>query len=202
MKIAILGTGPVGAALGTAFLAIGHDAVFGSRSTGKTGLPAPVASTREAAASADLILTALPGTASIPTLESIGDEVLAGKIVLDLSNALTPQMTLAYPNDSVARRMQERFPDVKVVKSLSTMYHGVMTDPSSAAGLTTVYLSGDDEDAKTVVKSLLTELGWPAASQFDLGGVETAVGPEHYIPLFFATLKVVGKPNFNINVVH
>jgi predicted dinucleotide-binding enzyme len=200
MRIAILGTGPVGIALGNAFIAAGHDVVYGSRSAGKEGLPAPVTTAADAAGSADLILTALPGTAAIPTLETVGDDVLAGKIVLDISNALTPESTLAYPNDSVGRLMQERFPDAKVVKSLSTMYHGVMTDPT-ALGATTVYVSGDNEDAKAVVKSLLTDLGWPEASQLDLGGIETAVGPEHYTPLFFMTLQVVGTPVFNINVV-
>lgn len=200
MRIAILGTGQVGIALGSAFATAGHDVVFGSRSTDQTGLPAPVASTADAASSADVILTALPGTSSIPVLETIGDDALAGKIVLDVSNAVTREGTLAYPNDSVGRRMQERFPDVKVVKSLSTMFHGVMTDPT-AIGATTVYVSGDDEGAKTVVKSLLTDLGWPETSQLDLGGIATAVGPEHYIPLFFATLQVVGTPMFNINAV-
>ena len=200
MKIAILGTGQVGIALGTAFATAGHDVVFGSRSVDKTGLPAPVALTADAAASADVILTALPGTSSIPVLESIGDEALAGKVVLDVSNAVTREGTLAFPNDSVGRLMQQRFPEVKVVKSLSTMFHGVMTDPT-AIGATTVYVSGDDEGAKTVVKSLLTDLGWPEASQLDLGGIATAVGPEHYIPLFFATLQAVGKPMFNISVV-
>jgi len=200
MRIAILGTGPVGIALGTAFVAAGHDMVYGSRSPEKGGLPAPVTTTAAAAAGADLILTALPGTAAIPTLEAVGDEVLAGKIVLDISNAVTPELTLAYPNDSVGRLMQERFPDVKVVKSLSTMFHGVMTNPTALAP-TTIYISGDDEDAKTVVKSLLTDLGWPKASQLDLGGIATAVGPEHYTPLFFATLQVLGSPMFSINVV-
>jgi len=200
MKIAILGTGQVGIALGAAFITAGHDVVFGSRSADKEGLPGPVVSTAEAAASAEVILTALPGTASIPTLESVGDEVLAGKIVLDVSNAVTPEGKLAYPNDSVARLMQERFPDVKVVKSLSTMFHGIMTDPS-VVGATTVFVSGDDEDAKSVVKSLLSDLGWPEASQLDLGGVETAVGPEHYTPLFFVSLQRLGTPTFNINVV-
>ncbi|MGD8166479.1 hypothetical protein ACEXOS_018630 [Herbiconiux sp. P16] len=109
-------------------------------------------------------------------------------------------MTLAYPNDSVGRLMQERFPALKVVKSLSTMYHGVMTDPT-AIGPTTVFISGDDPQAKSVVKSLLSDLGWPAASQLDLGGIATAVGPEHYTPLFFAALQAVGTPTFNVNVV-
>ncbi|MGW2092273.1 NADPH-dependent F420 reductase [Promicromonospora sukumoe] len=200
MRIAILGTGPVGIALGNAFIAAGHDVVYGSRSPEKDGLPAPVTTTATAADSADLILTALPGAAAISTLEAVGDDVLAGKIVLDVSNAVTPEGALAYPNDSVGRLMQERFPDAKVVKSLSTMYHGVMTDPT-ALGATTVYVSGNDEGAKAVVKSLLTDLGWPEAGQLDLGGIETAVGPEHYIPLFFMTLQVVDTPVFNINVV-
>ena len=200
MKIAILGTGPVGSALGAAFLEVSHEVVFGSRSSDKPGLPAAVLSSAEAAAWADVILTALPGTASVPTLESIGADVLEGKIVLDVSNALTAAGELAYPNDSVGRLIQARFPDVRVVKSLSTMFHGVMTDPN-AIDPTTAFISGDDEDAKVVVKGLLSDLGWPEASQLDLGGIATAVGPEHYIPLFFATYKVLGTPYFNINAV-
>ena len=201
MKIAILGTGPVGIALGKAFVDKGHDVTFGSRSGTKEGLPAPVTTTKDAAASADVILTALPGTATVSTLESVGDDVLAGKVILDVSNAVSSDGTLAYPNDSVGRRVQERFPQAKVVKSLSTMFHGVMTDPT-AIGVTTVFLSGDDADAKITVKSLLSDLGWPESSQLDLGGIATAVGPEHYIPLFFASLAVVGTPMYNINVIH
>ncbi|MGD8166478.1 NAD(P)-binding domain-containing protein [Herbiconiux sp. P16] len=72
MKIAILGPGPVGTALGTAFAAAGHDVVYGSRTPSREGMPAPAMTPADAADFADLIVTALPGTASIPTLESIG----------------------------------------------------------------------------------------------------------------------------------
>lgn len=54
MKIAILGTGPVGTALGAAAIDAGHDVVFGSRTPDKAGLPGPVATTTAAATSADL----------------------------------------------------------------------------------------------------------------------------------------------------
>lgn len=80
------------------------------------------------------------------------------------------------------------------------MFHGIMTKPSVVAPTTDV-LSGDDDDAKTVVKSLLSDLGWPTSSQLYLGGVASAVGPEHYAPLFFAALQVLGTPTSNINLV-
>lgn len=200
MRIAILGTGSVGIALGEALIAAGHEPVYGSRSAGKEGLPALVTTTANAAESADIVGAAVPGAAAIQTLEAVGSEGLAARSCSTSRTPSASSFTLVFPNDSVGRRLQERVPDVKVVKSLRTMYHGVMTDPT-ALGATTVYLSGDDEEAKTVVKSLLTDMGWPEANQLDLRGIETAVGPEHYIPLFFVTLRVVGTPVFNINVV-
>jgi hypothetical protein len=39
-----------------------------------------------------------------------------------------------------------------------------------------------------------------AHATFDLGGVDTALATEHVAPLFFATVRVLGSPKFNISL--
>ena len=197
MRIAILGTGAVATALSTALTRAGHTVTHGSRTPDTArGIRSHV----DAIATAELIVTALPGTAVIPTLEEVGETALGNKIVLDVSNAFTPQFTLAYPNDSVARRIQERFPNLRVVKSLSTMNTSVMTDPSRAPG-SNVFISGDDSAAKGAVRGLLADIGWKNEQVLDLGGVATAAGQEAYGLLFLGIYTALQSPTFNIAVI-
>ncbi|MEU7481971.1 NAD(P)-binding domain-containing protein [Lentzea sp. NPDC042327] len=197
MNIAILGTGKVGSALGTRLASTGHHVVYGSRTrAGEAGTVSP----REAVASSDVVVTAIPGTAVVAALEDIGEDVLAEKIVLDPSAAFTPQMTMAYPGDSVAQQVQARFPRARVVKTLNTMNFTIMVDPLASVSQATVFLSGDDSAAKTVVTGLLGDLGWPGSSVLDLGGVHTALATEHVAPLFFSTVRALGTAKFNISV--
>jgi predicted dinucleotide-binding enzyme len=197
MNIAILGTGKVGSALGSRLAATGHHVTYGSRT--RAGEPG-TAGQREAVASADVVITAIPGTAVLSTLEEIGEEVLGDKIVLDPSAAFTPQMTMAYPGDSVAQQLQARFPRARVVKALNTMNVTIMVDPLASLPHATVFVSGDDRAAKTEVTGLLNDLGWSDDGIFDLGGVDTALATEHVAPLFFATVRVLGNPKFNISL--
>ncbi|GLY30801.1 NAD(P)-binding domain-containing protein [Kineosporia sp. NBRC 101731] len=197
MKIAVLGTGKVGTALGTRLAAAGHQVVLGSRT--RAGEPG-ILSRREAVASADVVITAIPGTDVVSTLEDIGEDVLNAKIVLDPSAAFTPQMTMAYPGDSVGQQIQTRFPRARVVKTLNTMNVTVMVDPLASVPQATVFVSGDDAQAKTAVTGLLADLGWPHDSILDLGGIDTALATEHAAPLFFATVGALGTATFNISI--
>jgi 8-hydroxy-5-deazaflavin:NADPH oxidoreductase len=197
MTIAILGTGKVGSALGTRLASTGHPVIYGSRTrAGEPGILSP----RDAVAAGDVVVTAIPGTAVLSSLEEIGEDVLGDKVVLDPSAAFTPQMTMAYPGDSVARQVQARFPQVRVVKTLNTMNFTIMVDPLASLPRATAFVSGDDRAAKTVVTGLLTDLGWPGDSILDLGGIDTALATEHVAPLFFATVRALGTATFNIAV--
>lgn len=197
MNIAVLGTGKVGSALGARWAAAAHDVVHGSR----TPHDHPDQVSYEAAvAGADVVVTAIPGTALVSTMEDIGEDVLGDRIVLDPSAAFTPQMTMAYPGDSVGQQLQTRFPRARVVKTLNTMNHTIMVDPLASVAAATVFLSGDDAAAKTVVTALLSDLGWPTDSILDLGGVDTALATENAAPLFFATVMALHSPTFNIHI--
>ncbi|WP_199443795.1 NADPH-dependent F420 reductase [Umezawaea beigongshangensis] len=197
MNIAVLGTGKVGSALGTRLAASGHHVVHGSRTPGGE---AGTVGQREAVASADVVVTAVPGTVVLSTLEEIGEDVLGEKIVLDPSAAVTPQLTMAHPGDSVARQVQARFPRARVVKTLNTMNFTIMVDPLASLPRATAFVSGDDDAAKTVVTGLLADLGWPESSVLDLGGIDTALATEHVAPLFFATARALGTVTFALSV--
>jgi hypothetical protein len=202
MRVAILGTGRVGQTLAAALGRAGHDVVFGSRDpANRSGLLAPVLASADAVVGADVVLDAVQGVDTIPLLTSIGADKLNGTVLWDIANAANPDFSLAIPDDSLARRIQEAFPDVKVVKAGNNVAAVVVADPSTLAAPTTLFLSGDDADAKEVVSSLLTDLGWPRESLLDLGGIVNAYGQEHYIALFGAVLQKLGTPYFNIAIV-
>ena len=72
---------------------------------------------------------------------------------------------------------------MKVVKALNTMNAFVMADPSLvAAGEHTVFVSGNDEQAKAHVTKILRSFGWRHV--LDLGDITTARGTETYLPLW------------------
>ena len=202
MRIAILGTGRVAETLATGLLRAGHDVVFGSRDPGnRTGLPAPVLASADAVVGADVVLNAVQGVDTIPLLASIGADNLDGIVLWDIANAANPDFSLAIPDDSLGRRIQEAFPGVKVVKAGNNVAAVVVADPSTLPAPTTMFLSGDDTGAKEVVSGLLVDLGWPRESLFDLGGIANAYGQEHYLALFGTILQKLGTPYFNIAVV-
>jgi predicted dinucleotide-binding enzyme len=202
MKIAILGTGRVAQTLAAGFQGAGHDVTFGSRDpANRTGLPAPVLASADAVVGADVVLNAVQGVDTIPLLTSIGADTLDGTVLWDLANASNPDFSLAIPDDSLGRRLQEAFPGVKVVKAGNQVAAVVIADPSTLPAPTTMFLSGDDPGAKDIVSGLLVDLGWPRESLFDLGGIANAYGQEHYLALFGTILRTLDTPYFNIAIV-
>ncbi|MFF8103271.1 NADPH-dependent F420 reductase [Streptomyces sp. NPDC016640] len=196
MNIAVLGTGKVGSTLGTRLTTRGHRVLYGSRTpTGADRLDH-----RSAVASCDLVVTALPGDDVLGVLDEIGDEVLGGKILLDPSATITPQTATGHTGDGVAVRVQRRFPRTRVVKTLNTMNFAIMVDPLASVPAATVFVSGDDAAAKTVVTGLLGDLGWPDTGIIDLGGIHTATATEQAGSLYFATVRALGDARFNLTV--
>ncbi|MFD4032002.1 NADPH-dependent F420 reductase [Streptomyces sp. NPDC058637] len=211
MKIGILGTGNVGRALADGWAAAGHDVVLGSRRSqdlelrseleASVGDRVAVADPGQAVAGADVVVNATPGTASVPHLASLGSSALAGKILLDVAVGFGEGVTLSHPVESLGEEIQRTFPDTRVVKTLCTIDAGLMVAPGSLVGPSTLFLSGDDTDAKRTVETLLNDLGWPPESLLDLGGIATARGQEHYSLLFMGIAEALGSYGFGIQVV-
>lgn len=217
MKIAVIGTGMVGRGLAERLAALGHDVVIGTRDVKQTlartapdplGTP-PYAqwqrtnakvrllSFADAGAHGELVINATAGAVSLAALEGVGTKNLAGKVLLDvalpldLSNGMPPGLQFAN-TDSLGEQIQRAFPDARVVKSLTTVFSQVMVDPAKVPGRHNVFVGGDDGSAKTAVKGLLREFGWPEEAIIDLGGIRTARATEMYAPLFFALVGALG----------
>ena len=200
MHIAILGTGHMATTLAGGFRAAGHTVAFGSRSPESHPELAPeVTDVASAVAGADLVVSALQASVSEQVLTSHAD-LLAGHVLLDIGNAVTERFELMYPNGSLGAVLQDALPRTRVVKSLSTLGGTVTVAPDSLSGPTSVFLSGNDADAKALVSGLIVDLGWPVEQQIDLGGISTARAVEHYFLLFAALMGALRSPAFNIAV--
>ncbi|MEV0559495.1 NAD(P)-binding domain-containing protein [Streptomyces sp. NPDC050597] len=206
MRIGILGTGNVARALAAGWSTAGHDVVLGSRRpeerTDVTEAGFTVVGLDAAVADAEVVVNATPGTVSVDLLGSVGATALAGKTLVDVGVGLSDDFTeLSHPNSSLGELIQKAFPETPVVKTLCTMDASVMVRPGALEGRSTVFLSGDSGAAKQLTARLLTDLGWSAASQLDLGGIGTARGQEHFALLFVGIAEGLGTHAFNIDVV-
>lgn len=207
--LAILGTGRVASALVPALAAAGHSVTVGTRSD--LGSPpdwahvgatfAPVA---QAVASAAVVINATPGESSLQRLCALRQE-LTGKVLIDVSNAVERGQeglpgTLTYPTGSLAEELQKALPETRVVKTLNTMLFTVMADPASVSIPATAFMSGDDAGAKTVVRSLLHDLGWQDERILDLGDIHTARGPEAMILIVPDIIRARGFAPFAVTI--
>ncbi|MEV5973101.1 NAD(P)-binding domain-containing protein [Streptomyces sp. NPDC051921] len=204
MRIGILGTGHVGRALAGAWCAAGHEVLIGSRAPDEapphdTGVR--IVATADAVATADVVVNATPGTASVALLASVGAPALAGKVLLDVGVGFTETGDLSHLGESLGEELQRTFPATPVVKTLCTIDRLVMVAPDSLEGPSTVFLSGDDPTAKQTVRGLLHDLGWPPDSLLDLGGITTARGQEHFSLLFIGIAEGLGSYRFGLRVV-
>jgi len=170
MNIAIIGTGSVGRALGRRWAGAGHALIFGSRhpqsddvkalvqSIGDRGCAAPP---DEAAASAEVIALAVPWGAAQSTVEGLGD--LRGKLLIDCTNPLAAGLKPAVSGDtSGAEQIARWAPGARVVKAFNTTGANNMEDPTYAGTPLTMFLCGDDADAKATVTGLAEDLGFEA----------------------------------------
>jgi hypothetical protein len=86
-----------------------------------------------------------------------------------------------------------------VVKSLNTVNAALMVDPARLAEATTIFVAGDDADARGVVRDLLTELGWSDVVEFD--ALSAARGLEMWLPLWVRLMGTLGTADFNLRLV-
>jgi predicted dinucleotide-binding enzyme len=208
MKIGVLGTGPVGQALATRLVELGHDVTMGARDAANPAAAQWAAARggtagdfRQAAAGAEVVVNATAGTHATEAVAQADPG--PGTVLLDVSNALDgafpPGLTVPY-GDSTAERLQRAHPDTRVVKALNTMNGDVMVHPELVPGPHDVFVAGDDPAAKATVTALLGQFGWPEEAVRDVGPLTAARGLEAGV-LFWVTLRVaIGHNRFNFHV--
>ena len=212
MKFGILGTGTVGKTIGTKLVSLGHDVKMGSRSNNKraiswskgNGKRASHGTFADAAAFGDVLFNCTSGVGSLDALKMAGAGNLKGKILVDIANPLDfskgmpPTLTVCN-TDSLGERIQEQFPECKVVKSLNTMNAEIMVNPNLLAEEHTVFVNGNDKAAKTQVTELLKTFGW--RSVLDLGDITASRGVEMILPIWLRILGATGTGKFNFRIV-
>jgi predicted dinucleotide-binding enzyme len=186
MKIAILGSGIVGRVLATAFLKEGHEVTLGTRNATKAEVTkwqaenagANVNSFEAATESADLVVLAVQGEAAESLISAL-KEVLGNKIVIDATNPISHTQppvngVLNYftnANESLMERLQLLAPEARFVKAFNSVGNAFMYQPKFTEGRPTMFIAGNDTEAKTIVSQVLNSFGWDAE---DMGKVESA----------------------------
>ena len=225
MRLGILGTGTVGKTIAARLAGLEHVVMVGTRNPEETtsrtepdpygnhpfsawqeGHPEVKLGTfAQAAAYGEMIVNATAGAVSLEALEQAGEDNLSGKVLIDISNPLDfskgmPPSLSVVNTDSLGEQIQRRFPEAKVVKTLHTMNAYLMVDPAQLAGGDhTVFVSGDDPEAKAAVTDLLRSFGW--TDIIDLGDITTARGAEMVLPVWLRLFGALQKPVFNFKIV-
>ena len=164
--IAIIGAGNVGRTLAERITEAGHDVVVAAvheehaaEVADATGARA-AASPTEAARSADLVILAVPATAFPEVAADLGP-ALRGKVVVDVSNKPTPDLSdLGAPATSAAETLAGLLPDTRVVKAFNTAFASRMAEPNVDGVAVDGFVAGDDADSKARVLELVGELGF------------------------------------------
>ena len=181
MKVAILGTGAVGRALGRGFAGLGYEVLVGTRDPEAAHAQEAAAAIGDAevmtfaaaagAGSCAVVATSWAGTQA--ALEQAGPVNLAGKLVIDATNPLdfssgTPRLAIGF-STSAGEQVQAWLPEARVVKAFNTAVAALMVQPKIEDGPPTMFICGNDGAAKNEVTEILTRFGWDAV---DLGRIE------------------------------
>ncbi len=184
MKVGVIGSGVVGQTLAAGFMKHGHAVAIGTRDPAKLAdwaskhSGAEVKPFREAAAFGDVVVLAVAGAVALEALDHIGAAAIDGKTVIDACNPIGggPPVNgvLAFfttMTSSLMEREQTAHPNAHFVKAFNSVGNGQMVNPEFAGGRPTMFICGNNADAKKTVAALCDELGWDAE---DMGEVEAA----------------------------
>jgi len=169
MKIAVIGAGNVGGALGTLWAGKGHEIMFGVRDPSSRVLAQLVksssgqvraASVREAATFGEVVVLATPWPATENAIRSAGN--LAGKTVIDCTNPLAPDLSglVVGTSNSAGEEVARWAVGARVVKAFNTIGAGNFANPRFGADAASMFIAGDDAAAKAVATRLAAELGF------------------------------------------
>jgi predicted dinucleotide-binding enzyme len=177
MKIGIIGAGDVGGTLGKSWRQRKHDVMFGVRNLQSQNVQRlaqmdkslTFGNINDAVAFGDVILFAIPWT-SIE--ETVRGRNLSGKIVIDPTNPLTPDLRqLAFDDSSVAERIANLAKGAKVVKAFNTIGAQTLNNLIFGSNRADLFLCGDDTPSKRVVGELAADIGFDVV---DIGSLANA----------------------------
>jgi predicted dinucleotide-binding enzyme len=169
IKIAIIGAGNVGRALGGAWRTA-HDVTYGVRTPEDpkyADLGAAVATTTAAARDADVVVLCTPWQSTEQAIADCGE--LTGRVVVDCTNPLTPDFSALEIGHSTsgAEQVAAWARGARVCKAMNQIGAPMMDHPG-VAGTPVMFVCGDDAAAKEVTSTLVSELGFEVVDAGEL----------------------------------
>jgi len=229
MKIAIIGTGAVGRTIASKLVELKYDVIIGTRNVSdkmastakdfygnppfsewlKSNKKVRLESFAEAASFGELVINATNGSNSVTALILAGSKNLSGKILIDIANPLDfsngmPPSLLAGLNNtnSLGEEIQKTFPEAMVVKTLNTMWCGLMVNPNMIGNGDHInFICGNNPEAKASVKSILKQFGWLDKNILDIGDITGARAMESMLPIWLKVNGLLKNGAFNFKIV-
>lgn len=187
LKIGVLGSGIVGQVLSKAFITEGHVVMLGTRDTNKPEVvkwktenpKAQIGNFEQTAQFGDIIVLATKGDAIAAVIKLTGIDNFKHKIVIDATNPIANEAPtngvlkfFTNINESLMEQTQKIIPEAKLVKAFNSVGSALMYKPTLKDNITpTMFICGNDKDAKQTVKEILTVFGWETE---DMGNIEAA----------------------------
>ena len=168
MRIAVIGSGSVGAGVARSWSGLGHSVVIGSRSPESERVVSLVSEIRNgvsasglahSVAGADVIVLAVPWSAAEVSLAALGN--LSGRVLLDATNPFVKGLSLGLGHDDSGGEQVARWAvGAHVVKALNIVDARLLDGRKLDDREISIPICGDDKDAKGVAGSLIAELGF------------------------------------------
>lgn len=204
MRVGVLGSGSVGQAFGSALIRLGHPAKLGSRTpkspaltawVSRIGASASAGTFAEAAAFGEVIALATFGMATGEAIDLAEASNFDGKVVIDITNPLVhaeggaPTLGVGF-TDSLGEQNQRRLPGARVVKAFNSVGAPHFFHPQLPGGPPTMFLCGNNAEAKATVSGLISDFGW---TPLDVGGIEMSRVLEPLCILWVAAAMKLGS---------
>jgi 8-hydroxy-5-deazaflavin:NADPH oxidoreductase len=197
VRIGIIGTGKIGAALAELWVRSGHDVMISSRHpqslaslAGKLGPKAKIGTPAEAAAFGEVVMLAVP-YASTPQIGHDYAKQLAGKVVLDAGNPYPDRdgpMADAARAKGAGPASRDFLPGARLVRAFNAIIAGNLLTQSNRAGeRIAIPLASDDPAALKQAAALVRDAGFEPVVVGDLSQAHRFdVGSAVYVKLLTA----------------
>ena len=173
--IGVLGSATVGQTLAGGLKKHGYDVRIASRTPAKlaefskkSGIQAGTFA--DVASWAEGLLLAVKGAAAEAALREAGAANLRGKPIIDTTNPISDEPPedgvvrfFTSPNDSLMERLQQAFPDARLVKAFNSVGSTLMVNPAFAGAKPTMFYCGNDATAKADAARIIEQFGWEPA---------------------------------------
>lgn len=185
MKVGVLGSGIVGQTLAAGFLKHSHDVLIGTREPKAKDFlewaqqrSANTGTFAEAAQFGEVLVLAVLARVVEDVIKLAGAQHFRGKVLIDTNNPIADAPPIdgvlqyfTQQNHSLAERVQQLLPEAKVVKAFNSVGAARMVNPQFEQGKPTMFICGNDAQAKAEVSEIIQQFGW---EPFDCGSIVAA----------------------------